>query len=519
MTRSKEQARREERGLQKSANIQTSRRRKAHSGTTARAMHNNPARSHTHDRSSADKDSNARTMSGQSLLLPLLVVVVGGSFVTRTQAVPIPLDHCPLPDLPAGGHFPAGGHLRSLFQFDAHYRNLNHGSYGSVPAAVTSVRRCWSDHVEAAPDIWYRYDMFETLDLVRSLVAKYINAASLDDVVFVDNASHGVNAVLRSLAPTLLAKTGGKILFLQTAYTMVKNTLKFVEGVYDEQLLQVNISTRPSRGQTFADGVVAAVDAALSAEAPGTVTLASFSHIVSLPAAILPVKRLVQVCRKHGVQVLIDGAHALGQITVDVQDIDADYYVANGHKWLYSPKGSAVLWVRPDKQPGISPTTISYEGHGTTRFQKGFAYQGTQDMTQFMCLASALEFRNVVTGGDDGKIIGYIHDLAVRGGKLLASMWKTEVLLPEDSFAAMVDVRVPSENATLMAELPQLLLKSYGTYVPVYPWNGGEFAPGNGSAYYVRVSAQIYQGLDDFRFLGDAISSIILSSTTLRRGI
>jgi selenocysteine lyase/cysteine desulfurase len=341
--------------------------------------------------------------------------------------------------------------------------------------------------------------MFDTINQVRNKLAKYIHSASPNDVVLVDNASHGINAVLRSLATNLLSQKNSKILYLQTAYRMVLNTLKFVHNVYDEQLLQVNITTNPSLNVrdggaflSFDDMVVEAVENALKAEVPGTVKLASFSHIVSLPGAVLPIKRLVQVCRKYNVQVLVDGAHALGHIHIDVQDLDPDYYVANGHKWLYSSKGSALLWVRPNRQASIYPTTISYEGQGTSNFQIGFSYQGTQDMTNFISMNTALDY-----------------NLAISGGNILANLWGTELLLPEENIGAMVDVRLPHhENKTLLRNLPEILLKNFNTWVPTYPWSGESFS-NSSKNWYVRVSSQIYNEKKDFEYLGNAVLSIL----------
>ena len=434
-------------------------------------------------------------------MLTLLVLLF-----TTAEAAPIPLARCPL-ITPASPPF--GRNLRSLYQYDPSYLNLNHGSYGSVPRSVTLTRRCWSDHVESSPDQWYRYDMFDTIDQVRQKLSKYIHSASPDDVVFVDNASHGMNAVLRSLVPTLLAGKNTKILYLQTAYRMVLNTLDFLHDVYHDQLLQVNITTNVPSSSTFEDAVVEAVDRALAAEESGTVVLASFSHIVSLPGAILPIKRLVAVCHKYGVQVLVDGAHALGHIPINVQDLNPDYYVTNGHKWLYSSKGSALLWVNPIRQKNIAPTTISYEGQGDTRFQIGFSYQGTQDMTQFMSMYAALEFRAILTTNNDTKIYDYMHQLAVAGGHILAAAWGTELLLPNNSFGAMVDVRLPS-NASydVLQHLPATLLAKYNTWVPAYGWDGEKF-DNSSSKWYVRVSAQIYNDESDFKFLANAVNEII----------
>lgn len=379
------------------------------------------------------------------------------------------------------------GHIRLKDFIMAHdYVNLNHGSFGAVPQEVLANQTAWRNRVEQAPDIWYRYDMYTELDYVRAKLATYVGAEARD-VVFVENASHGVNAVLRSLK----LPAGRKILFLNCAYQMVKTTLSFLAKFANDQLLMVNITWPAS-----ADDIVATVAGTLK-EHRGTIGAASFSHIVSLPAAILPVKRLVALCHQEDILVLVDGAHALGHIPINVTDLDADFYVANGHKWLYSPKGSAFLWVRADRQNLVYPTTISYEGQGISDFQIGFSYEGTSDMTAFAAMSAALTYRASL---GDVAIMDYMHELAVQGGNILASQWSTELLLPTNMFAAMVDVRVPTNNTSCTAWLSMALLQRYHTWVPFYVLN---------SKVYVRVSAQIYNEAGDFHMLAYAVQSLL----------
>ena len=143
---------------------------------------------------------------------------------------------------------------------------------------------------------------------VRARIARYINANSSQDLVFVDNASGGINAVLRSIK----LEPSDQILYLNVAYGMVKTTIKYVSGHdHGESMLQANITLPSTR-----EDIIRAVDEQLVRNP--AVKLASFSHITSIPAVLLPVELLVQTCRKHGVMVMIDGAHALGQIPVDV---------------------------------------------------------------------------------------------------------------------------------------------------------------------------------------------------------
>ena len=275
--------------------------------------------------------------------------------------------------------------------------------------------------MEAQPDKWFRGDMYTAVEAGRAAIARYVNAAK-DDVVFVPNASHGVNAVLRSI---LIGKED-RVLFLNLAYTMVKNTFSYLQGTFGDQMIVVNISF-----PTSADAIVAAVEEQLSTFPQGSVKLASFSHITSVPSLILPVKRLAAVCHAHGTLVLVDGAHALGHIPLDIPSIGADFYVGNGHKWLvtaklcmrlvfdhvvsrrlYSLKGSAILWVAKKSQSLVSPTVISLEGRGPSRFVMAFSWEGTADKSSYLSVSAALAFRNSL--GEEA-LMNYTHELAVQG--------------------------------------------------------------------------------------------------------
>ena len=208
------------------------------------------------------------------------------------------------------------------------------------------------------------------------------------------------------------------------------------------ELVIVNISMPAT-----SDSILKTVSAYLDVHGD-SIYLASFSHIASLPAVVLPVKQLVALCASHGILTLIDGAHALGQIPVNVTDINANFWLGNGHKWLYSPKGSAILWARKDSQSFLVPTSIS---EWPASFQDQFIYVGTTSYAPFLAMQAALDFRASI-GGEDA-IFSYIHSLAVSAGQVLAKAWGTDVLLDDSMYAAMVDVRVPTRNATLAASM------------------------------------------------------------------
>ena len=398
---------------------------------------------------------------------------------------------------------PLGTPSRSLWTFQSGWTNLNHGSYGAVPSAVLAVQREWTTKMEANPETFIRFHQYPTLDVARAALAKYIKADA-DDVVLIDNASHGMNAVLRSLAERL--PRGSLLLDLNLAYTMVKNTFKYCAEVFGHTIVTANVTLTP-QATDLEDQIVHAVEAALIAH-KGAIKLLSVSHITSVPAIVLPVKRLSALAHAHGALIVVDGAHALGNVALDVPSIGADFYVANGHKWLVSPKGSALMWVSKAQQHLIYPTTISQEGQGTSRFLRDFSYQGTADPTAWLSMAASLDFRARVPGGE-AAILKWNHDLASAGGDLLAKLWKTETLLPSGrswSRCTMVNVRLPTDNATASHEVPLRLVSEYNTFVPCFP--GVSLGLPNNS-YWCRISAYLYNDIDDFRMLGKAVMAIL----------
>eukprot|EP00929_Paragymnodinium_shiwhaense_P043832 TRINITY_DN22512_c0_g1_i3.p1 TRINITY_DN22512_c0_g1~~TRINITY_DN22512_c0_g1_i3.p1 ORF type:complete len:254 (-),score=34.89 TRINITY_DN22512_c0_g1_i3:189-950(-) len=201
----------------------------------------------------------------------------------------------PLTSLAYTGGPQFGHDLLQHFLLAENYTNLNHGSYGAPPRAVLDAHHAWQLKMEQNPDHWFRYDgpgtLLTELDKVRERLAKMINAAAGKDIAFVDNASGGMNAVLRSLRlpPT------SKVLYLNTIYLMVKNTIDYV-GSHDKQesSVEVNLTSLDDTAD-----IVARVRAVI--EADHSIRLASFSHITSHPAVILPVKELTKLCHEHGI--------------------------------------------------------------------------------------------------------------------------------------------------------------------------------------------------------------------------
>jgi isopenicillin-N epimerase len=220
-------------------------------------------------------------------------------------------------------------------------------------------------------------------------------------------------------------------------------------------------------------------------------------HITSPTAMIFPVESIVRAAGKRGVDVMIDGAHAPGMVPLNVAALGAAYYAGNLHKWACAPKGSAFLWVRPDRQADIHPSIISHHlGEG---FAAEFGWQGTRDTAAWLAVPVAIEF--LASLGWD-RIRTYNHQLAVWTQKLLCRRWDVAPMTPftGELLGSMCTVRLPAPLDQMSVEdavrFQARLYYEEKIEVPVFHWAG---------IAHVRPCCQVYNSADQYERLAEAI--------------
>ena len=374
---------------------------------------------------------------------------------------------------------------------------LNHGTVGVTPLAVMRARAAILDEIERHPA---RYMIRELMTLGMSpppavprlraaadRVAAFLGATG-EGLAFVDNASSGVNAVLRSLD----LKPGDEILISDQAYGGVLRAAAFIA-------LQRGATTAIVEFPFPAEDPAACVSAVERAITPRT-RLAILDHVSSETALVMPLAAMAAACRARGVPVLVDGAHAPGAIDVDIESLGVDWYAANLHKWCFAPRSCGVLWVAPGRREGLHPGVISW-GVTSGDWLQEFDWTGTRDPSPWLAAPAGLDFMRDVLGVTAMR--EHNHRLAWQGARHLAERWGRRLSTPEAMVGCMVSVPLPERfgppDPSTAQRLRDALLFEHGIEVPVIARDG---------SLWVRLSLQVYNDESDIERLARAVDTL-----------
>ncbi|PVF97291.1 PLP-dependent transferase [Serendipita vermifera] len=396
------------------------------------------------------------------------------------------------------------GHtMLKYWGFEQGYINLNNGSYGSPPRPVIEASHKIWEKIEGNPDLFHRINMEKELLAVRTRIAKFINAAGPDEVVMIPNTTHGVNTVLHNIH----WKSEDILIGFTTTYGGIQSTLRRYADADPKPNLQVITLTFPTTPQAI---ITLLRNHLLNLERkPTSNVVALIDGIISVPGARLPWEDLVRVCKEFGVTSVVDAAHVMGQIPLDVQRAEPDFLVSNCHKWLYSKRPSAILYVpkrNHDKIRWTFPISWSYKSPPeTVPLGELFEWTGTIDYTPYLSVNAALDFREKI--GGEKRIQDYCHRVARDGGKRMAQILGTKLMDERDEFTAcMVDVMLPyprqassKEGHTIAIGIQRKLLQDWHCISSVY-WHD-EFL-------WTRGSGQIWLEVSDFEYVARALLSI-----------
>jgi len=377
--------------------------------------------------------------------------------------------------------------LKTLFLLRPDMTFLNHGSFGACPRPVFETYQAWQRELELQPVEFLGRRFNDLMAHARSRLAAYLGAGA-GDIVFVPNATTGVNIVARSLA----LHPGDQVLATDHEYGATDRTWRLLcrkqGAVYINQPIPLPVTTPEAVLEQWWAGVT-----------PRTRVI-FLSHITSPTALTWPVKAICQRARAAGILTVVDGAHAPGQIALDLLDLGADFYTGNCHKWLCAPKGAGFLFARPDVQHLIEPLIISWgwesEKPGSSRFVDYLEWTGTHDIAAYLSVPAAIDFQ---AAHDWEHVRRACRPLVSQAREQINALTGLAPICPDDDawFRQMATMRLPACDTEILKER---LWNERHIEAPIITWNGEPF---------VRVSVQGYNDATDIERLVEALAALL----------
>ena len=376
--------------------------------------------------------------------------------------------------------------LKELFLLDPDVVFLNHGSFGATPRPVLEVYQKWQRELERQPVRFIIHDLPQHLANSRQVLAEFVNAAS-SDLVYVPNVTFGVNVVARSLS----LGPGDEVLSSNHEYGACENAWRYLSERRGFRFIQQPISIP----LTSEDDMVEQFWQAVTAQT----RVIYLSHITSSTAMRFPIEEICSRAAESGIISVIDGAHAPGQIEIDLAAIEADFYVGNCHKWLCAPKGSAFLYANPDRQHLIEPLVVGW-GWGDNKeitfgsdFLDYLQWLGTNDLAAYLSVPAAISF---LKDHNWSAVRDGCHSLVKEAINRIEALTGLPSLYPNES----------NYHQMAIAQLPRMddirgtkdsFYDSCGIEVPFIEWN---------DRHLIRVCVQGYNSWSDIDQLIGALA-------------
>ena len=377
--------------------------------------------------------------------------------------------------------------MKSHFHLNPEITFLNHGSFGACPKPIFEEYQRFQLELENEPVYFIQKKSAGYLKTARESLAKFVGCEA-QDLFFTPNPTFAVNTIMRSLK----LQAGDEILTTNHEYGAMDRTWHFYckksGAKYIRQEISLPITSKEQILDEFWKGVTSKTKVIF------------LNQISSSTALIFPVKEICDKARELGLITIIDGAHVPGHIDLDIKDLNPDFYTGTLHKWMLAPKGSSFLYVKKEYQNDIEPLVVSwgYESDfpGESQFLDYHEYQGTRDISAFLCTPKVIEFLEENNWKEKAKAC---RKLVLDNYQDFCDLLNTKPLCPitEEFLGQMASIPIRTSKPL---ELKEMLYEKYKIQIPVMPLNGN---------IYLRYSINAYNSQDDLDVLHQALTDII----------
>lgn len=383
--------------------------------------------------------------------------------------------------------------MKDLFLLDPSITYLNHGSFGACPEPIFKEWQRFQRELETQPVYFFQKKLASYSKTAREKLASYIHC-NAKDVFFTANPTVAVNTIMRSL----VLEAGNEILSTNHEYGAMDRTWSFFckrTGVkFIKQPISLPIVSKEQMIEEFWKGYSLKTKVIF------------INQMSSATALIFPVKEICDKAQELGLITIIDGAHVPGHISLNIQELNPDYYTGTLHKWMLAPKGSSFLYVKKEFQNELDPLVVSWGYESLTPSDSQLIdyheYQGTRDVSAFLCTPVVIDF---LENNNWTAQSGICKQLIMDNYKRFCDLLGTAPICPvtEEFLGQMASIPVNTTNPT---ELKELLLEKYKIEIPVMSLLGKN---------YIRCSINAYNSQEDLDILYNALADIIASTNLI----
>ena len=376
--------------------------------------------------------------------------------------------------------------LRKHFLLDLEVVFLNHGSFGATPRPVFDVYQEWQLKLENQPVEFLDREFRNNLRKARSRLGAYLKADP-GNLVFIPNATFGVNIIASSLD----FLPGDEVLTSNHEYGACDNVWSYwsqKKGIkVIRQPIPLPLPSMDEVVEIFWNGVT------------NQTRLIFLSQITSSTAVRFPVEEICKRAQEAGIMTLIDGAHAPGQIELNLEDLEADFYSGNCHKWLLAPKGAAFLYTKPERQDLIQPLVVSWGWGKNCPYQSDSQYHaylewwGTIDPAPYLAVPAAIQFQK---DHDWAAVRKECRRLLENGLAEIDSITGMPSIYgkDQDNYLQLAAAELPKDLRP--DKLQSWLYEKFNIEIPVIDWEG---------RWFIRPSVQGYNTEGDLELLVSAL--------------
>lgn len=367
---------------------------------------------------------------------------------------------------------------------------LNHGSFGATPREVFEAYQRWQTRLEEQPVQFIARELHGHLKHTREKLGKFLHAPA-ENVVFIPNATFGINILARSLK---LGKDD-EILTSDHEYGACDNAWSFIcqktGASYIHQPISLPAVSANEIVEQFWGGVTARTK------------VIYLSHITSATALCLPIEEICRRARQAGIITVIDGAHAPGQMHLNLEALAADFYVGNCHKWMLGAKGAGFLYARKELQHIVEPLVVSWGWGENTPYTTGsdfldhLEWWGTIEPSAYLSVPTAIHFQQQ---HDWQSVRDLCHQILREALQRISNLTELPSVYPDDDGYFHQMAVAPLPPMLNLVEFQVHLYERYRIEVPCIQWHGRSF---------IRISVQGYNTREDIDALLSALEAMI----------